>query len=43
MGGVLKTAMGFVKTATNSQKAEKISKGTKTSPADCVSWENLYV
>ncbi|KAF5321346.1 hypothetical protein D9619_000540 [Psilocybe cf. subviscida] len=39
MGGVLKSAMGFVKTATgNTQKAEKLSKATRTSPADVISW-----
>ncbi|KAF9567401.1 hypothetical protein CPC08DRAFT_814269 [Agrocybe pediades] len=39
MGGVFKSAMGLVKTATGStQKAEKIAKATKTSPADVISW-----
>ncbi|PPR02667.1 hypothetical protein CVT24_002150 [Panaeolus cyanescens] len=39
MGGVFKSAMGLVKTATGStQKAEKISKATRTSPADVISW-----
>jgi hypothetical protein len=39
MGGVFKSAMGLVKTATgNTQKAEKISKATRTSPADVISW-----
>lgn len=37
MGGVFKSAMGLVKTATgNTQKAEKITKATRTSPADVV-------
>lgn len=37
MGGVFKSAMGLVKTATGStQKAEKITKATRTSPADVV-------
>ena len=39
MGGVLRSAMGLVKTATgsaNAQKAEQISKATRTSPADVV-------
>jgi len=41
MGGVLQSAMGFVKTATgNSAKADKISKATKTSPADVVCISN---
>ncbi|TFK75218.1 hypothetical protein BDN72DRAFT_892560 [Pluteus cervinus] len=39
MGGVLKSAMGLVKTATGStQKADKIAKATRTSPADVISW-----
>ncbi|PPQ68304.1 hypothetical protein CVT25_001392 [Psilocybe cyanescens] len=39
MGGVFKSAMGLVKTATgNTQKAEKITKATRTSPADVISW-----
>ncbi|KAF5382203.1 hypothetical protein D9615_004384 [Tricholomella constricta] len=39
MGGVFKSAMGLVKTATGSnQKADKISKATRTSPADVISW-----
>lgn len=37
MGGVFKSAMGLVKTATGkTQKAEKIAKATRTSPADVV-------
>jgi len=37
MGGVFQSAMGLVKTASgNTQKAEKISKETRTSPADVV-------
>lgn len=37
MSGVFKSAMGLVKTATgNTQKAERITKATKTSPADVV-------
>ncbi|KAF9478415.1 peptidase C14 [Pholiota conissans] len=39
MGGAFKSAMGLVKTATgNTQKAEKLSKATRTSPADVISW-----
>ncbi|KAF8071909.1 peptidase C14, caspase domain-containing protein, partial [Lyophyllum atratum] len=39
MGGVFKSAMGLVKTATGSnQRADKITKATKTSPADVISW-----
>ena len=39
MGGVFKSAMGLVKTATgNTQKAEKLTKATRTSPADVVSF-----
>ncbi|KAL0061960.1 Ca(2+)-dependent cysteine protease, partial [Marasmius tenuissimus] len=39
MGGVLSSAMGLFKTATGqSQKAQEISRATKTSPADCISW-----
>lgn len=39
MGGVFKSAMGLVKTATgNTQKAEKYAKATRTSPADVISW-----
>lgn len=38
MGGVFKSAMGLVKTAAGgSQKADKLAKATKTSPADVVS------
>jgi hypothetical protein len=38
MGGVFKSAMGIVKTATgNTQKADKLTKATRTSPADVVS------
>jgi len=38
MGGVFKSAMGLVKTASgNTQKAEKLTKATRTSPADVVS------
>ncbi len=37
MGGVFKSAMGIVKTATGSnQKAEQKARATKTSPADVV-------
>jgi hypothetical protein len=37
MGGVFNSAIGLVKTATgNTQKAEKLSKATRTSPADVV-------
>ena len=39
LGGVFKSAMGIVKTATGgSTKADKISKATKTSPADVISF-----
>ncbi|KAF8165657.1 caspase domain-containing protein [Crassisporium funariophilum] len=39
MGGVFKSAMGLVKTAAGgSQKADKIAKATRTSPADVISW-----
>ncbi|KIY44408.1 peptidase C14 [Fistulina hepatica ATCC 64428] len=39
MGGVFKSAMGVVKTASGStQKAQQISRQTKTSPADVISW-----
>jgi hypothetical protein len=39
MGGVLRSAMGLVKTATggaSTQKAEQVTKATRTSPADVV-------
>lgn len=37
MGGVIKSAMGLVKTATgHAQKAEQITQATRTSPADVV-------
>jgi metacaspase-1 len=39
MGGVMRSAMGLVKTATghnNAQKAEQITKATRTSAADVV-------
>ncbi|KAH8830794.1 peptidase C14, caspase domain-containing protein [Flagelloscypha sp. PMI_526] len=39
MGGVLKSAMGLVKTATGGhEKAAKYAKATRTSPADVISW-----
>lgn len=39
MGGVFKSAMGLVKTASGStQKAENYARATKTSPADAISW-----
>ncbi|KAG7451183.1 uncharacterized protein BT62DRAFT_1071772 [Guyanagaster necrorhizus] len=39
MGGVLKSAMGLVKTASGGgQKAEKYARATRTSPADVISW-----
>ncbi|KAJ7016676.1 peptidase C14, caspase domain-containing protein, partial [Mycena alexandri] len=40
MGGVLKSAMGLVKTATGGggQKAERYARATRTSPADAISW-----
>ncbi|PPQ66735.1 hypothetical protein CVT26_009536 [Gymnopilus dilepis] len=39
MGGVFSAAMGLVKTATgNPQKAGNITKATRTSPADVISW-----
>lgn len=38
MGGVFKSAMGIVKTATgSSKKAEKVARATRTSAADVVS------
>ena len=39
MGGVFQSAMGLVKTATGhnqAQKAEQVTKATRTSPADVV-------
>ena len=39
MSGVLRSAMGLVKTATggaSSQRAEQVAKATRTSPADVV-------
>ena len=44
MGGVLKSAMGLMKTASgNTQKAEAYSRATRTSPADAVrSLDDLY-
>ncbi|KAJ8691306.1 Ca(2+)-dependent cysteine protease [Pleurotus ostreatus] len=38
MGGVFQSAMGIFKSATSSTKAEKITKATRTSPADVISW-----
>ncbi|KAG1775907.1 putative metacaspase [Suillus placidus] len=39
MGGVFSSVTGLIKTASgNGQKADMISKSTKTSPADCISW-----
>jgi metacaspase-1 len=39
IGGVFKSAMGIVKTASGKNtKADKISKATKTSPADVISF-----
>lgn len=39
MGGVFKSAMGLVKTASgNTQKAERYARATRTSPADAISW-----
>ncbi|TFK35668.1 peptidase C14, caspase domain-containing protein [Crucibulum laeve] len=39
MSGLFKSAMSIVKTATGStQKADKIAKATRTSPADVISW-----
>ncbi|TEB34740.1 peptidase C14 [Coprinellus micaceus] len=39
MGGVFKSAMGIIKTASGGQKkADKISKATRTSPADVISF-----
>ncbi|KAF4591056.1 Ca(2+)-dependent cysteine protease [Pleurotus pulmonarius] len=38
MGGVLQSAMGIFRSATSSTKAEKITKATRTSPADVISW-----
>ncbi|KAH9482358.1 Metacaspase-1 [Psilocybe cubensis] len=42
MGGVFKSAMGLVKTATgNTQKADKITKATRTSPADVTQFQRV--
>ncbi|KIY71509.1 peptidase C14 [Cylindrobasidium torrendii FP15055 ss-10] len=39
MGGMFKSALGIVKTATGGgQKADKVARATRTSPADCISW-----
>ncbi|KAI0775287.1 caspase domain-containing protein [Trametes elegans] len=39
MGGVFSSVSGLLKTATGgNQRADKISKATKTSPADVISW-----
>ncbi|KAG6879553.1 Ca(2+)-dependent cysteine protease [Termitomyces sp. T32_za158] len=39
MGGVLKSAMGLMKTVTGNQdKANQYAKATRTSPADVISW-----
>lgn len=39
MGGVFSSVTGLIKTAGGgAQKADIISKSTKTSPADCISW-----
>jgi len=41
MGGVLRSALGLVKTATGhnqAQRAEQVTKATRTSPADVISW-----
>ncbi|KAJ7227224.1 peptidase C14, caspase domain-containing protein [Mycena pura] len=39
LGGMFKSAMGVVKTATGSgQKAEQYARATRTSPADVISW-----
>lgn len=39
MSGVFSSVTGLIKTASGSgQKADIISKATKTSPADCISW-----
>lgn len=38
MGGVFSSVTGFIKTASGGRKADTISKTTKTSPADCISW-----
>ncbi|KAJ8521737.1 hypothetical protein ONZ45_g1645 [Pleurotus djamor] len=38
MGGVLSSAMGMFQSVTKSTKADKISKATRTSPADVISW-----
>jgi phage-related minor tail protein len=37
VAGAMKSAIGLVKTNTKKRNAEKVSKATKTSPADCVS------
>ncbi|KAG1729665.1 caspase domain-containing protein [Suillus paluster] len=39
LGGMFNSVTGLIKTASgNGQKADKISKATRTSPADCISW-----
>ncbi|KIK45221.1 hypothetical protein CY34DRAFT_554404 [Suillus luteus UH-Slu-Lm8-n1] len=39
MSGVFSSVTGLIKTASgNGQKADVISKATRTSPADCISW-----
>ncbi|KIY44706.1 peptidase C14, partial [Fistulina hepatica ATCC 64428] len=38
MGGVLESAMDVFKFATGAKKAEELSRRTKTSPADAISW-----
>lgn len=38
MRGVFSSVTGFIKTAEHGHQAEVISRATKTSPADCISW-----
>lgn len=38
MTSVMRSAIGLVKTTTRKVKAEKVSKATKMSPADCISF-----
>jgi len=42
VASAMRSAIGLVKTATKKSKAEKISKATKTSPADCVGFVLVY-
>jgi hypothetical protein len=41
VAGAMRSAFGLVKTATRTNQAEKVSKATKTSSADCVSFASV--